>query len=316
MFKGWIWFIGFYLVSSLFLAIAAKPITPLPTKIEYDRRKAQLGKKLFLDTNLSKDGTIACATCHNFKNGADFRAKSPGVFNSPGRINAPTVFNSVFNFRQMWNGRVKNLKEQVLLPFRSPKEMAMSNRDILNYLKSNKEYRKAFISIYNKEPNIENFTDAIAEFEKALITPNSPFDRYLRREHNLTPEELEGYMLFKRIGCITCHNGVNIGGNSYQKFGLIKEYKKMENTHDLYSITSDPQDRYVFKVPSLRNIILTAPYLHTGEAETLKDAIKIMSEYNLGFRLEDDEVKKIETFLKTLTGEAPVILKENYETDH
>jgi cytochrome c peroxidase len=288
----------------------AEPIIPIPTTIEYDKEKALLGKRLFLDTGLSKDKKVACATCHNFKNGADFLPKSFGIMGREGFMNSPTVFNSVFNFRQMWNGAVKTLKKQVLLPLLNPREMGMTKREIVDYLNSQPIYIKLFDKIYKNKPNIDNMSDAIAEFEKALITPNSPFDQFLRREHNLSPEESNGYTLFKKRGCITCHNGINVGGNSYQKFGSIKPFKRCQNIKDLYSITSRPEDKNVFKVPTLRNIAITAPYFHHGKTKTLKEAIQIMAIHNLGFRLNDKEISDIEAFLKTLTGETPAILKE------
>ncbi len=301
---------GIVIILFLVLKIVANPVVPIPEDIEFNKLKALLGKELFLDTALSKDKTISCATCHNFQNGADFRAKSIGVEGRVGDMNSPTVFNAVFNFRQMWNGRAKNLKEQVLLPLHNPKEMAMSDKEIINYLNSNKRYKTLFKKIYHKAPDMDALADAIAEFEKALITPNSPFDRYLKREHNLSPKELKGYILFKKLGCITCHNGVNLGGNSYQKFGLIKELKRDKNTADLYSITKKEEDKNVFKVPTLRNIALTAPYFHNGSVKSLKEAINMMAEYNLGFELKKDEIEALEAFLKTLTGEKPEILKE------
>jgi cytochrome c peroxidase len=265
-----------------------------------------------MDKNLSRDKKVACISCHSFESGADKRERSIGVEGEFTDLNSPTVFNSIFNFRQMWNGRVESLKEQVTLSLHSPKKMGIkSDIDILNYLRNSKEYEFLFKKVYNKSATLESFSDAIAEFEKALITPNSPFDRYLKKEHNLTPKEMAGYTLFKRLGCISCHNGINIGGNSYQKFGVAKNFSRRENSLDLYSLTLNPSDKNVFKVPTLRNVAKTAPYLHTGEIKTLKKVIIIMSEYNLGFKLSDDEVEKIEAFLKTLTGDTPKILKDD-----
>jgi cytochrome c peroxidase len=288
----------------------AEPIKPIPEKIEYNRLKARLGKKLFMDSSLSKDGKISCLSCHNFYSGADANPKSFGVDGAEGNMNSPTVFNAVFNFKQMWNGRARTLKEQVFLPLHNPKEMAIDEKKVLKYLNSSREYRELFKKIYNSPPSLESLADAIAEFEKALITPDSPFDKYLKKEHNLTPKEMKGYMLFKKLGCIICHNGVNVGGNSYQKFGLVKDSKRTDGVMDLYSITLNPFDRNIFKVPSLRNIEKTAPYFHDGHVKSLKMAIKLMAEYNFGFKLSKDDVDNIEAFLKTLTGKTPKILKE------
>jgi cytochrome c peroxidase len=287
-----------------------EPIIPIPEKIEYNRSKALLGKRLFVDPNLSKDKSVACVNCHNFESGADTLDKSIGVNGARGNMNSPTVFNSVYNFRQMWNGAVKTLEEQVFLPLHNPKEMGMEDEKLLKYLRSQAIYQKLFHKIYKRKPNLKDMADAIAEFEKALITPNSPFDRYLKKEHNLSPKEEAGYLLFKKFGCITCHNGINIGGNSYQKFGSIRSFKRCEGVSDLYAITSNPADKNVFKVPTLRNIALSAPYFHHGKTKTLKEAIKIMAVHNLGFKLKEEEIEKIEAFLKTLTGQKPLILKE------
>jgi cytochrome c peroxidase len=303
----------FILFLLLLAEVVAGPIPPIPEYIEFNKSKALLGRELFLDNGLSQDKTISCSSCHNLYSGADFRAKSIGIKGRVGDMNSPTVFNAVFNFKQMWNGRAKDLKEQVLLPLHNPKEMGMSNKDILNYLNSSKKYKNLFKKVYNKEPDIESFVDAIAEFEKALITPNSPFDKYLKREHNLSPKELRGYFLFKKIGCVTCHNGVNIGGNSYQKFGLIREFNRKSNTQDLYTLTRRDEDKNVFKVPTLRNIALTAPYFHNGQTKSLKEAIKVMAKYNLGFELSEDELDALEAFLKTLTGERPAILTKEFK---
>jgi cytochrome c peroxidase len=152
--------------------------------------------------------------------------------------------------------------------------------------------------------------DAIAEFEKALITPNSKFDLYLKGKAKLSKKEKEGFLLFKRYGCITCHNGINLGGNSYQKIGVVIKVYKMPRGLDRYEVTKNPDDKYVYKVPTLRNIALTYPYFHNGSVKTLKEAIKLMGYYNLGIYLRDDEIDKIEAFLKTLTGKKPKILDE------
>ena len=196
-------------------------LEPIPHTIKYDRQKAELGKRLFFDPGLSSDGTVSCASCHNTENGADSRSHSVGIKGKTGHVNAPTVFNSVFNFRQMWNGRAESLQDQVRMPVHNPIEMAMDQAKITRYLRSNPFYSSQFEKIYQRPANFADMSDAIAEFEKALITPDSRFDRYLRGEITLGAEEMKGYELFKRLGCITCHNGINLGGNSFQKIGLI-----------------------------------------------------------------------------------------------
>ena len=300
-----------FIFFTIFLT-AKEPITPLPQTIKYNKDKALLGKYLFFDPILSKDKSVSCASCHDFDHGgADPRPVSIGVGGKKGRVNAPTVYNSYFNFRQFWNGRAKDLKDQANGPVHAPNEMAMDAKTIERRLNNNKFYKKLFKKVY-KTDNIKYWMvlDAIAEFEKALITPNSKFDRFLRKETNLSPLEKKGYLLFKQLGCITCHNGINIGGNSYQKIGAINPYDKAP-VGDRYEITKREFDRYRYKVPSLRNIVLTAPYFHDGSVETLQEAIDKMAYHNLGFRLSEEEKKALIAFLKTLTGEKPKILKEN-----
>jgi len=289
-------------------------IQPIPKTIAYDHAKAELGKRLFFDPKLSKDGTVACVSCHTPRSGADSRPTSIGILGQKGSTNTPTVFNSVFNFRQMWNGSARDLKEQVRMPVHNPMEMGMNERRINAYLRQNPYYGPLFRKLYHREANFGDMSDAIAEFEKALITPDSRFDRFLRKEGTLTPEELEGYRLFKRLGCVTCHNGINLGGNSFQKMGLINRYRWEKDNPDLYALTREEQDKNTYKVPTLRNIALTAPYFHDGSAATLEEALKKMAYHNLGFDLTDKEIKALLAFLKTLTGKPPAILRKKKAT--
>ncbi|WP_187647430.1 cytochrome-c peroxidase [Nitrosophilus labii] len=299
-----------FLLSSLFL-LAKEPITPIPKNIKYDKEKAILGKYLFFDPLLSKDKSISCASCHDFNHGgADPRPVSIGVEGKKGKVNAPTVYNSYFNFRQFWNGRAKDLKDQAKYPIHASNEMAMNEKLIEKRLNANTFYKTLFKKVY-KTDKIEFWMviDAIAEFEKALITPDSKFDRYLKGEVKLSSLEKKGYLLFKQLGCITCHNGINIGGNSFQKIGAINPYNK-EPVGDRFEITKREFDRYRYKVPSLRNIALTAPYFHDGSVKSLEEAIDKMAYHNLGFTLNEKEKEAIISFLKTLTGKKPKILKE------
>ncbi len=295
-----------------FLTAGSEPIQPIPRHLEYDRSKADLGFLLFLDPKLSEDGSIACVSCHSFDHGgADPRPVSIGVHGKKGAANAPTVYNAYFNFRQFWNGRAKNLKEQADGPIHDSMEMAMNDKKITAYLRSNPLYNKTFRHIYHREAAFEDALDALAEFEKALYTPDCRFDRYLREEAKLTPLQKKGYRLFKRLGCITCHNGINIGGNSFQKMGLIIPYPWSPNNPDRYTLTRNPIDKNVYKVPTLRNIVLTAPYFHDGSAPTLKKALQKMAYHNLGFDLKEDEIQALIAFLETLTGKQPDILKRH-----
>ena len=292
----------FIIVTSL--VYAGEPIVPIPQSIPYDASKAALGEKLFFDPILSRDYTITCASCHDLtKGGADARNVSIGIHHQKGSMNAPTVLNSVFNFAQFWNGRAKNLAEQALGPIHNPVEMGLSPKEAALRLQSNPTYSNAFEKITGRRTiSANDIAVMIAEYEKTLITPNGKFDLYLRGKATLSPKELKGYQLFKTLGCISCHNGVNVGGNSYQKMGAILPIDRNNKTEDRYTLTHREQDKNVFKVPTLRNIALTAPYFHDGSAITLHEAIQKMSHHNLGLKLTEKEVDALVTFLDTLTG--------------
>ncbi len=285
------------------------PIKPIPNEIKVDPKKVQLGKKLFFDPILSKDGTISCATCHDLQNGGDDGLKfSFGIRGQEGNINSPTVYNAVFNFRQFWDGRAKSLKDQVRGPMENPVEMGHSMAEAVKVLKKSDTYRKDFNTIYLSGITEDNIADAIAEFEKVLITPDAPFDKYLKGDKNaISQQAKEGYRLFESKGCILCHHGVNVGGNFYNKFGIFKDAKSTNLGR--YNITKREEDKYVFKVPSLRNIALTAPYMHDGRIDTLKGAVELMTKHQLGRYMESGEIDAIVVFLKSLTGEIPIIVR-------
>lgn len=289
-------------------------ITPLPQNIKYDKKKAILGKRLFSEPRLSRDGTISCESCHSLKDGgADNKKFSYGIDGKIGTMNSPTVFNSVFNFAQLWDGRAKNLKKQVPLSLFGSSVMDMDEKEAIKKLENDTTYLREFSLVYPDGVSLENIIDAIAEFEKALVTPNSKFDNYLRGDLTaLNDREKRGYKLFKSYGCISCHNGVNIGGNLYQKLGVIKSYPNNKTKFGRYNVTKNAEDKYYFKVPTLRNIALTAPYLHDGNASTLEDVIEIMLEYQVGRLANGEDVKDIQLFLNTLTGEKPAILGEEF----
>ena len=300
------------LIFSTTIFAANEPIKPIPLHVDYNYQKAKLGYFLYMDPMLSSTGKISCATCHDLdKGGADPRktSVSAGVNGKKGSSNAPTVFNSYFGFRQFWNGRAKDLQAQASGPMHNPVEMGMNNQKIQKYLRGNKFYTKEFDLIYHKKPMPKDTIDAIAEFEKALFTPNCKFDRYLRKQTKLSIKEAKGYKLFKTLGCITCHNGVNIGDNSFQKIGVIYPYKWEKSIPDRYALTHNPNDKNVFKVPTLRNIMLSAPYFHDGSAKNIKDALNQMAYHNLGLILTDSEIDELTAFFKTLTGKKPTILK-------
>ncbi len=302
----------FIMLTGSFLSLFSAAIEPIPQKIDYDKSKAALGKKLFYEARLSKDGTVACVNCHQLPgSGADVVAFSFGVNGAVGTINSPTVLNSGFNFVQFWNGRAEDLKAQAYGPISNPIEMANSMEAVVRMLKDDETYAQTFKSLYKEGVTPENIVDAIAEFERALITPNAPFDRYLRGEKGaLDAQELKGYELFQSFGCITCHNGVNIGGNMYQKVGVFLPYEDKTRNLGRYDVTKNEKDKYYFKVPSLRNIALTAPYMHDAKAVTLEDAVFEMFEHQVGDAYTQVEMDAIVAFLKTLTGEEPAVLKE------
>ena len=301
------------------LSCIAEVITPIPLTIQYDKLKAQLGKKLFYDTRLSKDNTVSCASCHILNSGGDGDIKySFGINGKIGVINSPTVLNAVFNFSQMRDGSAKDLKEQIHFPLTNPIEMGTSYEEIIMKLKDDKEYKKLFKQNYNQVINKKNMEDAIAQFQTALITPNSKFDQYLRGDKDaLNKDEINGFKLFKKNGCTACHNGINIGANLYQKFGIFEVYKNTNDDmiHEIgrYNITKKEYDKYLVKVPTLRNIELTSPYLHDGSIKTLHDIVEIMLKFQVGIKLSNEDIEKIVLFLKTLTGETPEILKDSNE---
>lgn len=305
------WIVALF-VSAALLVNATEPILPIPSYVPYNAQKASLGKKLFFDPILSRDYSTSCATCHDFsKGGSDGRNVSIGIHHQKGLMNAPTVLNSVFNFTQFWNGRARNLTEQALDPIHNPIEMGLSPNEATQRIQSHLVYSNLFFKITGrKNVNLDDIAMMIAEYEKTLITPNSKFDLYLLGKGKLSPKELEGYTLFKTLGCVSCHNGVNIGGNSFQKMGAINPLERTPNTVDRYTITHRDSDKNVFKVPTLRNIALTAPYFHDGSATTLRDAVIKMSYHNLGLKLTQKEVELLVTFLNTLTGELPLKTKQ------
>ena len=294
----------FLFFSAINTCDSTEIITPIEEKIPYNKNKVNLGRLLYFDKKLSKDGTISCASCHS-DFGSDKRVVSIGVNNQPGVIQSLSIFNAVNNYKLFWNGRAGSLKEQMDGPLQAAHEMGNSIKNIEMYLLSNQNYLSLFNMIYAKQPNYELLKDAIVAFVETLVTPNSRFDQFLKGEISLTAEEKRGFTLFKYYGCATCHNGVNVGGNSMQQIGNVISYPYIENQLDLYALTHNEQDKNVFRVPSLRNITKTSPYFHDASVNNLKDAVQKMAYYNLGMVLEEKELIAIVTFLKTLEGEKP-----------
>ena len=291
---------------------AAEPVRPIAHSVEVDEAKAALGFTLFHDPRLSVDNTVSCATCHALETaGVDNHQYSHGVNDQLGGVNAPTVYNAVYNFVQFWDGRAATLAAQAAGPPLNPVEMASpSFDDIIAKLEADKPFAKAFTALYPDGITEANITNAIEEFERTLITPDSRFDKWLRGDDSaITADELAGYELFKKYDCATCHVGHNLGGQSYELMGLRRHYfadRGLELTvedNGRYKETKIERDRHRFKVPGLRNVELTWPYYHDGTRETLEEAVMDMGRYQSGVELTSAEVDQITAFLKTLTGE-------------
>ncbi|CAG0965090.1 Cytochrome c551 peroxidase [Methylophilaceae bacterium] len=293
------------------LSIAAEnkePIEPIKAAKPANPALAELGKKLYFDPRLSKSGFISCNSCHNLSMGGTDNIKTSIGHNwTQGPINAPTVLNSSLNLAQFWDGRAADLKAQAGGPIANPGEMAFTHELAVDVLQSIPGYVAEFRKTFGKEKiSIEEVTLAIAAFEETLVTPNSRFDKWLKGDKKaLTTTELAGYNLFKSSGCIACHNGPAVGGNSFQKMGLVEPYKANSPAEGRSAVTGKDSDRFNFKVPTLRNVELTYPYFHDGEAATLTDAVDTMGRLQLGKKFTADENAKIVAFLKTLTGDQP-----------
>ena len=287
-----------------------EPIKPIePAKVA-DPGKVELGKKLWFEPRLSMSGIISCNTCHNLSmGGTDNLKTSIGHGWKAGPVNSPTVFNSSLAIAQFWDGRAADLKEQAGGPIQADVEMNMPHTLAVDILQSIPGYVDEFKRVYGKDKiDIDMITDSIAEFEKTLVTPNSRFDKWLKGDDKaLNAKELAGYTLFKESGCVACHNGPAAGGTSFQRMGLVEPYKSTSPAEGRSAVTGVDADRFNFKVPTLRNVELTYPYFHDGEARTLEEAVDIMGRLQLGRTYNADEIGSIVAFLKTLTGELPQI---------
>ena len=288
--------------------LAEEPIEPIKPPKSINLGLAELGKKLYFDPRLSKSGFISCNSCHNLSmGGTDNLPTSIGDKWQQGPINAPTVLNSSLNLAQFWDGRAPDLKAQAGGPIANPGEMAFTHTLAVDVLISIPEYVREFKQIFGDDKiDIDKVTTAIAEFEKTLVTPNSRFDQWLLgKKDALTTQELAGYTLFKDSGCTACHNGVAVGGASFQKMGVVEPYQTDSKVEGRSSVTKEEADRFNFKVPTLRNVELTYPYFHDGAAKTLAQAVDIMGRIQLGKEFTRQENDNIVAFLKTLTGEQP-----------
>ena len=302
---------------------AAEPVRPIDLSLPYDEAKAKLGFKLYHDARLSVDNTVSCASCHGLKSaGVDNKQYSVGVEGKLGGVNAPTVYNAVYNFVQFWDGRAVTLADQAAGPPVNPVEMASPNFEaIVAKLNADKAFVREFKAVYPEGLSQATITDAIEQFERTLLTPNSRFDKYLRGDNEaITAEELKGYELFKKYNCATCHVGKNLGGESYELMGLRNHYfearglELTEEDNGRFKQTGVERDRHRFKVPGLRNVVLTWPYFHDGTRTSLKEAVCDMGTYQSGVALTDEEEDLIVAFLHTLTGEYKGQLLTNENT--
>ena len=286
---------------------ADRLVQPIPDSIATDEAKVALGHDLYFDGRLSGDGSIQCHTCHQLdKGGVDRLDTSTGIDGKKGPINAPTVYNAAFNFVQFWDGRAADLADQAKGPPTNPVEMGSHSwDDIVARFEMDEEFKKEFLKEYPQVTK-ETLTHAIGEYEKTLITPNSDFDRYLKGDKTaLTEQQVRGYELFKQHKCDTCHTGVAMGGQSYEYMGLYGDYFKDRGTpltdadEGRFAQTKDPFDMHRFKVPTLRNIALTAPYFHDASAKELKDAVSAMLKYQSNVKQPaQKDVEYITSFLK------------------
>ncbi len=290
--------------------VAARVVHPLPSSVPVDPAKVALGEKLYHDKRLSGDDTVACASCHDLARGGTDQARvSTGIRGQQGPINAPTTFNALFHVAQFWDGRARDLQEQAAGPPENPIEMGTTFAAIVGKLEADEALRGEFVAAYPQGISKETITHAIAEFEKTLITPDSPFDRFLMGDEDaVDAQQKRGWEVFQREGCATCHVGRLLGGRSFERMGRARDYFQARGGSvteaDLgrYNVTKQERDRHRFKVPSLRNVALTYPYFHDGTVPTLEEAVQKMAEFQVGRRLSDEDVASVVAFLKGLTG--------------
>lgn len=294
------------LSTTLVPARAEEPIKPIAPAVVKDAKLVELGKKLFFDPRLSKSGSASCNSCHNVsKGGAENRKMSIGHSWQKDPVNAPTVLNASLTSVQTWDGRTIIPKD----PAGNSGDTAFTHDLAIEAVKAIPGYASEFKSAFGNDTiDVDNATKAIAAFQETLVTPNSRFDKWLNGDNRaLTADELSGYEVFKDLGCTECHNGSAAGGNTFKKMGLVEPYKSTSLAEGRAAFTKEEADRFKFKVPTLRNVDLTSPYFHDGEAKTLFEAVEVMSRVQLGKKLPKSLNEMIVAFLKTLTGDQPNI---------
>ncbi len=299
-------------------------VAPAPPDNPTTPARVTLGNALFFDTRLSADGTVACASCHvPALGGDDDRPVSLGIGGATGTRNAPTVLNAAFFSAQFWDGRAASLEDQALGPMVNPVEMGnLSHSEVVATLELLAGYRALFDAAFGAGSaiTIERVAQAIAAFERTLLTPNSPFDRYVNGDlAALTAQQIAGMNRFASIGCTTCHAGAHFAGppqpdgapflQRFPRFtnsAYVAQYDLLADT-GRFEVTGMPSDRHKYKVPSLRNVALTAPYFHNGAVATLPEAVRVIAQVQLGLTLDDDAVSDLVAFLEALTGELPEV---------
>lgn len=294
-------------------ALAQEPITPLQSISGLSPQKIKLGKQLFNDVRLSKNNTISCASCHLLNiNGADNLAVAIGINGKKGTVKTPTVYNSVFNIAQFWDGRSRTLEQQVSGPIHDPVEMGSNWIEVTQKLSRDSNLRRQFDALYSTGITASTIADAIATFERSLVTVEAPFDQWLQGDKAALSEDAkQGYNLFKAYGCISCHQGKNVGGNMFAYMGAMGNYFADRGTAltkaDLgrFNVTGDDDDKHLFKVPSLRLAALQTHFFHDASATNLEDAIQIMARYQLGRQISKNDTRKIAHFLHSLVGRHP-----------
>lgn len=300
--------VAVYCLLYMSVTVAVEPISPIQPVKNINLAQVELGKKLFFDPRLSLSGHISCNSCHNLSlGGVDNMQFSIGHNWQKGGINTPTVLNSSMNLAQFWNGRAADLKEQAEAPIVNPVEMASNHVLATKVLETIPGYVIEFKQVFGSAKiTIDRVTSAIAEFEKILITPNSRFDQWLLGNKSaISDYELAGYLTFKTSGCVACHNGPGVGGQSFQRLGVKNVYETDHPAQGKADVTGKVSDINVFKVPLLRNIELTFPYFHDGGAETLEEAVDTMARVQRGLTFTREENARVVAFLKTLTGDQP-----------
>jgi cytochrome c peroxidase len=305
----WLCVLGLFAAAARAAGDPPEPISPLPLTVEQDPARVALGAQLFGDSRVSRGDAVSCASCHPLdRGGMDSQARAIGLGGKRLR-NTPTVFNGRFNLYLNWDGAHESLTKHTEAVLLNSSLMNQTWPDLLAKLRAMPIYMLDFLAIYPDGVTRANVLDAIASFERSLVTPNARFDRYLRGQRDaLSADELRGYQLFKFNGCVACHQGINIGGNMVQRFGVFAtpdDLHAADEGHDdgRIHVTKDPLDQDVFRVPSLRNVAVTGPYFHDGRAATLEEAVSLMGRAQLGRNLSGQDIQLIVAFLKTLTGE-------------